>query len=139
VKVVLDTNVLLAAYGFGGVCLELTELCLRQHDVALSEHILGEFQKHLRDKFRISERQAMAISNRFRSGVVCVVPSPVSPEAFSDPTDLPVLGTLQAADADCLVTGDKGLLALGEFNGRPILSPRQFLDRLPRPAPPADL
>jgi predicted nucleic acid-binding protein len=39
-------------------------------------------------------------------------------------------------DTDCLVTGDKGLLALGEFNGHPILSPRQFLDRLPRPSTP---
>lgn len=135
-KVVLDTNVLLAAYGFGGVCLELTELCLGQHEVVLSEHILGEFQRHLRDKFHLGQQQATAITDRLRSRVVCVVPSAVGPEAFGDPTDLPVLGTLLAADADCLVTGDKGLLALGEFGGRPILSPRQFLDRLPRPAPP---
>jgi putative PIN family toxin of toxin-antitoxin system len=137
VKVVLDTNVLLAAYGFGGVCLELTELCLGLHDVVLSEHILGEFQSHLRSKFRLGEQHAIAITDRLRSGVVCVVPLAVSAGACGDPTDLPVLGTLLAADADCLVTGDKGLLELGEFNGHPILSPRQFLDRLPRPSPPS--
>ena len=32
--------------------------------------------------------------------------------------------------ADCLVTGDRDLLSLGEFGGCPILSPRQLLDRL---------
>ena len=136
-KVVLDTNVLLAAYGFGGICLELTELCLRQHDVVVSEHILGEFQRHLQDKFRLGEQQAVAITSRLRSAVDCVVPSPLGAGACDDPSDLPVLGTLLAADADCLVTGDKGLLKLGEFSGHPILSPRQFLDRLPRPSPPS--
>lgn len=135
-KVVLDTNVLLAAYGFGGVCLDLTELCLNQHEVVLSEHILAEFQTHLGDKFRLGQQQAIAMTERLRSGVICVVPSAVREDACDDLTDLPVLGTLVAGDADCLVTGDRGLLALGEFNGRPILSPRQFLDRLPRPSPP---
>ncbi len=44
-----------------------------------------------------------------------------------DHKDVPVLGTLLAAKADYLVTGDKALLALA---GRhPIISPAQFWSR----------
>ncbi len=137
-KVVLDANVLLAAYGFGGVCLELVELCLAQHDLVLSEHILIEFHNHLRGTFGVSESQAAAITDRLRAAALCVTPSTVSTDACPDPDDLPVLGTLAAAGADCLVTGDKALLALGSFSGHPVLSPRQFLERLKRFDTPCD-
>ncbi len=128
-KVVLDANVLLAAYGFGGVCLELTALCLAQHDLVLSEHILSEFRTHLQGKFGMNSGQAASIVEHVRAAATCVVPATVKPGACPDPDDLPVLGTLAAAGADCLVTGDKALLELGSFAGHPILSPRQFLER----------
>lgn len=51
-------------------------------------------------------------------------------DACRDGDDLPVLGTLLAAKADCLVTGDQDLLELREFHSIPILSPRAFHDRL---------
>ena len=44
-----------------------------------------------------------------------------------DPNDVPVLATLIAAGADCLVSGDKDLLALAEHC--PILSPAEFCAR----------
>jgi predicted nucleic acid-binding protein len=47
-----------------------------------------------------------------------------------DKDDLPVLGTALAGQADYLVTGDKDLLALGEFHSTVILNPRSFYDRL---------
>ena len=59
-----------------------------------------------------------------------VDPAPVSPDAFADADDLPVLGTAVAAQADCLITGDKKLLALGDYQGIPILSPREFYERV---------
>jgi predicted nucleic acid-binding protein len=41
-----------------------------------------------------------------------------------------VLGTAVAGQADYLVTGDKQLLELGNYQGIPILSPREFYDRV---------
>jgi predicted nucleic acid-binding protein len=38
-----------------------------------------------------------------------------------------VLGTAVAAGADYLVTGDAGLLAIGEYRGVRIVSAREFL------------
>jgi predicted nucleic acid-binding protein len=45
-----------------------------------------------------------------------------------DPGDDPVLATLLAADADCLVSGDGDLLALRDRF--PILTPAEFAHRL---------
>jgi predicted nucleic acid-binding protein len=45
-----------------------------------------------------------------------------------DPGDDPVLATLLAADADCLVSGDGDLLALRDRY--PILTPAEFARRL---------
>ena len=128
-KVVLDANVLLAAYGFGGTCYEVVELCFARHEIIVSDHILSEFQEHLHGKFRAGEQRAQRISDRLRSTVTLVTPAVVNPDACSDPDDLPVLGTLAASGGDCLVTGDRDLLDLRAFKGYPILSPREFLDR----------
>ena len=59
-----------------------------------------------------------------------VRPAKVPAGACRDRTDLAVLGTALAAEADCLVTGDRDLLELKTFQGIPILSPRAFHDRL---------
>ncbi len=47
-----------------------------------------------------------------------------------DDEDDAVLGTAVAAGADYLVTGDQGLLAIGEHAGVRIVTARQFLDIL---------
>jgi len=47
-----------------------------------------------------------------------------------DPNDRHVLGAAVGLTADFIVSGDKDLLVLESFEDIPILSPRQFLDRL---------
>lgn len=128
-KVVLDTNVLLAAFGHRGVCREVVETCLTVHHIHLSEFILSEFRRKLTEKFGMPEMDVAANVTLLRDHARIITPQDIDPEACRDHNDLPVLGTLTAADGDCLVTGDKDLLALRVFDGRPILSPREFLDR----------
>ena len=48
-------------------------------------------------------------------------------DAARDVADLPVLGTLLAAGADYLITGDQDLLALADRH--PILAPAEFWRR----------
>ena len=129
-KVVLDTNVLLAALATRGLCEAVFEACLASHEIVLSEHILGELRRHLRGKFRMPARQADAILAFLREQATVVSPAKVEAGACRDRTDLAVLGTALAAGADCLVTGDRDLLALKTFHGIPVLSPRAFHDRL---------
>jgi len=130
VRVVLDTNVLLAAFATRGLCDALLEACLASHEIVLSEHILGELRRHLRGKIRLPAERADSILSFLRQSATVVVPAKVTPDACRDRTDLAVLGTALAAGADCLVTGDRDLLELRTFKGIPVLSPRAFHDRL---------
>jgi uncharacterized protein len=130
VRVVLDTNVLLAAFAARGLCESLVLACLRSHTVVLSEHILGELTEHLRGKLRMSVADAAAIATLLREYSELVEPAPMPPGTCSDPDDVPVLGTAVAGRAEALVTGDRDLLKLGKIEGVPILSPRELYDRL---------
>ena len=129
-KVVLDTNVLVAAFATRGLCEAVLEVCLAGHDLVLSEPILKELRRHLRGKFKVPRVQAQAIVAFLREHAAVVAPATVPADACRDRTDLAVLGTALAAEADCLVTGDRDLLDLREFRGTAVLSPRAFHDRL---------
>ena len=128
--VVLDTNVLLAAFATRGLCEAVFEVCLAAHEIVLSEHILKELRRHLRVKFKVPASHADQVIAFLREHAALVKPAKVPASACRDRSDLPVLGTAVAAEADCLVTGDRDLLDLKEFRGIPILSPRAFHDRL---------
>jgi putative PIN family toxin of toxin-antitoxin system len=128
--VVLDTNVLLAAFATRGLCEAVFEACLASHEIVLSEHILGELRRHLAGKLKMPPEQADALLSFLRKQATLVAPAKVPADACRDRTDLAVLGTALAARADCLVTGDRELLDLGTFHRTAILTPRAFHDRL---------
>ncbi|MDD4890176.1 MAG: putative toxin-antitoxin system toxin component, PIN family [Phycisphaerae bacterium] len=129
-KVVLDTNVLLSAFGSHGLCEAVFETCLARHELVLSEHILDEVRRNLVAKFKTTPGHPAEIVAFLREQATLVAPERTPASACRDRTDLAVLGTAKAAATDCLVTGDKELLALGRFGVTEILSPRAFHDRL---------
>jgi len=130
VRIVLDTNVLLSAFAARGLCEAVFQVCLARHEIVLSEHILGEMRRNLPAKLKLSAAHADEIVSLLRQNASIIEPEVVPDSACDDPDDLPVLGTLAGGQADCLVTGDQGLLKLERFRGAPILSPRAFHDHL---------
>jgi len=130
VRVVLDTNVLLAGLATHGLCEALLTLVYRDHIVVVSEHILEEVTRHYRGKFKATKAQAAAAVGFLRSNSEIVEPAVVPRDTLRDKDDLPILGTAIAGAADCIVSGDQELLAVGRFAGVDILSPRAFYDRL---------
>ena len=129
-RVVLDTNVLLAAFGTRGLCDALFTVCLEGHQLVASEHINGELRLHLTRAFRVPARQADEIAAFVRELSEVVSPARVIALACRDPDDLPVLGTAVAGRADVLVTGDRDLLELKRHGGIPIVTPRECYERL---------
>lgn len=129
-KVVLDANVILAGFCFGGLCRALIEICVESHEVVISEHLLDEVHRHLIQKMGHTPEQAKDRVDWLRVIATIVEPKQVAMDACRDSDDLPILGTLVSGNADCLVTSDKDLLVLETFNGHPILSPRRFWERL---------
>ena len=131
-RVVFDTNVLLAGVFARGVREVLLDACLgsEEHTIVVSRHILGEFARQAETKFGVPVGKVRSAVRALQRHMELVEPAQVTPDACRDPNDLPVLGTILAAKADCLVTGDRGLLDLKQFHAIPILSPRAFHDRL---------
>ena len=129
-RIVLDTNVLLAGVATHGLCEALLAWCLRDHTVVLSEHILSELAEHYEGKLKSTAEQAALVVATLRSHLELVAPAELPADALSDPDDLPVLGTAIAAKAEFLVTGDAALLELASFRSVAVVSPRAFYDRL---------
>ena len=129
-KVVLDSNVLLAALATRGLCETVFEACLDGHDLYSSNFILDEVKKHLAGKFKMTPARVGEIVSFLKAELTFVEPAKVAEDACRDPNDLMVIGTAVAVGADYIVSGDKDLLVLGSHLGIAILSPRQFYDRL---------
>lgn len=135
----------MAAYiSRAGVCAELLEDVLMDHELVISEFILDELARKLREKFGFPENEIAEIRESIVSSAEIVLPAEVSAPSCRDPNDLPVLGTAVAGQVDVLITVDKDLLDLQEHSGIPIIRPGEFWKRteqetaLPRGSTPGD-
>lgn len=131
-RVVLDSNVLIAAAATRGLCEAIVELCLEQHEMVLGEQILGEVEEKLTGKLKVPRGIAREYMKLLRDTAEVVKPAKVDRAACRDPGDLAVLGLIEGGRAEVLVSGDKDLLVLGEFAGARILSPREFWEMVGR-------
>jgi len=125
-KVVLDANVLIAAFATHGLCEAIFEVCLDRYELVLSEHLLRETEKNLRKKLKLPASVAKDIAALLRDSAAIRTPTDVPADACRDSDDLAVLGLAAAAKADFIVTGDQDLLVLGRFGETRIVSPRAF-------------
>jgi uncharacterized protein len=127
VKVVLDSSVLIAAsISRAGVCAELLEDVLTHHELIISDFIAEELSRKLRDKFNFPENEVRQLRRLLGRMAIAVAPADLPANVCRDSEDVPVLGTAVAAGASVLVTVDKDLLALGEFQGIAIIKPGEF-------------
>lgn len=125
-KLVLDTNVLVAAFITHGTCNELLEHCALNHEVILSAFILGELREKPVQKFGFTTREAEDVIRLLRSRFTEVIPQPLTESICRDPDDDTILETAFAGNCECIVTGDKDLLDLHSVEGVRIISPSDF-------------
>ena len=125
-RIVLDTNVLIAAFISRGHCFDLLDHVARVHELFTSEYILAEYRTKLSEKFRIPEAMIESAVSLLLSRTVVVDAAPLPAPVCRDADDDPVLGTAVAAVADALVAGDADLLALRAYEGIVIISPSGF-------------
>lgn len=127
-RIVLDTNVLIAALIARGTCHELLEHCIVQHELITSEFILDELREKLINKFKYSVAIADEAIVVLRSRMRVTVPSPLDIPVCRDADDDNILAAGVDGNCDCIVTGDKDLLVLHPHQAIAILSPCAFLD-----------
>lgn len=129
-KVVFDTNVLVAAFATEGLCSKLLQRANRgDFEIYISPFIFQEFQEKLKTKLFLSRteiKEAIALLNE----VVKIV----NPEEEGirvsgicrDRDDDSIIACGLACKGDYIVTGDKDLLAIREYKGIKIKDPREF-------------
>ena len=125
-KIILDSNVIIAAFSSRGLCQSLFELCLDRHDIIISDHILSEISRILHKKFKMPRGKVEAIIDYLNELCECVDHEKLENAVCRDKDDDEILALSQSIKADYIITGDKDLLVLKSFNSIPIVLPREF-------------
>jgi putative PIN family toxin of toxin-antitoxin system len=137
-KVVLDTNIfvssLLVKAGLPAQVLDTWRE--RQYLLVVSPAIVAETRATLnypriRRKFAITDEDVEQLVTLLeRDALVVPGDADVAGAIPDDPADEIVLACAVDAQADVIVSGDRHLLELGSHRSIPILTARQFLERL---------
>ncbi len=128
-RVVLDTNVLVSGLAYPASVPGKIVGAWRQGalEVVLSRYILDELARvlpRLNHRLTWHGTELDDLLDILAIEAELVAPRPPRRTTLRDVADLPVLGTLVAAKADYLITGDHDLLALA--SRFPILTPAEF-------------
>ena len=134
-RVVCDTTTLIGLVLAKGETMQALRRAWRQRafTVLLSEPLLVEVSEvirrpHLAKLFEDESRITYFLTELEEYGERVVPRTPYP--AFSDPNDRYLLAMLRDGDADLLVTGDKALLKMEQFEGKSILSAAAFVEGL---------
>jgi predicted nucleic acid-binding protein len=117
-KVVLDTNVVLCGFFFGGVPGRLLKAWnTGRIEVILSASILAEY------------KEAAAVLETKYGGSEFVAPDHLDEAVSADPDDDKFLACARASGVRVIVSGDKHLLEVRGWEGIEVVKPRAFSDR----------
>jgi len=103
-RVVIDSNVAIAAVASRGLCEALMELCLEHHEVVLCEGILAEIEDKLKTKLGVpSGITSEYLTFRRNNAEVCE-PEDIPAKVCRYPEDLMVLGLIAPGKVDAIIT-----------------------------------
>lgn len=120
-RILLDTNVLISAYGFGGRSLALlTAVIDGGHELVISPALLAELARTLYTVLGMDDEHVrLAIDQLIR--ISDIVEPAATLSACRDLADDRVLECAVAGAAELIVTGDQDLLELGAYEGARIV------------------
>lgn len=131
IKAVVDTNVLISGFIWGGTPREIIDKFRLDslYILVISPELVHEFRNKLLQKFLVESVQVDQWVIELAQYAELVSPNYLT-EICRDPKDNMILDTALVGKADYIVTGDKDLLILGKFQKTTILSPKGFLQIL---------
>ena len=130
-KVFLDTNVVVSAVATRGLCADLFQAILAEHELVLGETVLGEIRRVLSRKIRVPRDTIDELEAHLRAHATIAKTAAARGVKGLDAADAAVLVEAVAGGADVLVSGDQDLLTLQDPPIK-IVSPRGLWDVLRR-------
>ena len=127
-KVVFDTNVFVSAFTLPGGSGDqaLHRIIAGEDSLAFSKPILDELLSVLARKFSRDREELARVAN-FLADIGEIVEGAEPLAVLADEPDNRILECALAANAPLIVTGDRAMLALGEYQGVRVVSLRTYL------------
>jgi putative PIN family toxin of toxin-antitoxin system len=134
VKVAFDTNVLVSAVATRGLCADIFNLVLAEHQLIVGETVLAEMRRVLKQKLRVTDDVIGEFETLLRAEALIVAKAKTTSIPVRDKSDMFVLAEAISGKAEVLVTGDRDLLEVTAKVPLDILSPRGLWERLRAPS-----
>ncbi len=129
-RVTLDTNIYVSALHFGGKPMQLLQMGLEgELDIAISQPILDETLRVLREKFGWSDDDLRDAEAAISAATYRVARMETLDVVQADAADNRIVECAVASSSETIVSGDRHLLALGQFRGISVLRVGDFLLR----------
>ena len=129
-RILLDTNVLVAAFATRGFCHDILQIVLAEHRLLVGETVLQELERILAGKLAMPETHVSEVIGFVREHADVMAPVEPAPWPATDPADRWIAAAAVSGRADVLVTGDKDLLEAAPGEDLRIVSPRGLWELL---------
>lgn len=128
-RITIDTNIMVSALGWNGAEASVVEMILESKlELYLSTEILSEFFRVVKyPKFHFADSEIDGFIGRLLSNSVIVNPSQSVKVIIDDPADNKILECALEGKSEFIISGDRHLLSLGEYEGIKILRAVDFL------------
>lgn len=126
-RVLLDTNILISAFQFGGTPLYVFEYVLSKRVIGItSDELIVELLGVFRRKFQLDDDTIKLAEKKIHRSFRTVTPT-ISLDVLDDVDDNRVLEAAITGRCDYIVTGDWDLLHLKQYRGIAIVTVGEFL------------
>ena len=130
-RIALDTNVIVSALATRGLCADLSQAVLAEHDLVVGETVLSELRRLLTRKLRVPSATVDAVEAFVRRQAVVTAAAASGASDELDAGDMAVVEEAVAGGVDVLVTGDQELLKAPNLPVK-TASPRQLWELIRR-------
>lgn len=137
-RVVLDSVVAVSAFLTEGLTADLVSQCQENVNLYTAEEILQETRRvllekpHIRNRYKYSSEQVEVFINHLRNISTVVAQLPEIRVIERDPKDDMIIACAVAVSANYIVSRDRDLLDLGNYQQIQIITPEEFIHILRR-------
>ncbi len=125
-RILVDTNVIISGLIAKGACFEILEDLVYTHTPLITPYVLAECQEVLLHKFHLSKitvKSLIHVMERyFKKGESSIKPLNVC----RDPDDNQIFADALINKVDIILSGDKDLLSMEEYEGIRIIAPKDY-------------